>query len=251
MSPNTHTRRRLGRTLPSLQPDRPQTNRTPPELWSIHRSRRDGLWGIILSFPRLFPSVRYVVHVLLSSLPRAEPSRLAWLKRTPIAVAAGRINQNVPRAFPCGGLHVVDRTRWNQRSRPSVTGTQVEPTLLCCTCCLVCQVREVTSCASTSGFTPFMAVPSAGWTVSSCGMQPSRGPTDRWGFPRDDAGRPSDARPVYERTGRESTSCDVGCSGAPRSAQVRRCRGVWRPRWVPYMSLMVPSRQHRAHPLSG
>lgn len=35
--------------------------------------------------------------MLLSSLPRAEPSRLAWLKRNPIAVAAGRINQNVPR----------------------------------------------------------------------------------------------------------------------------------------------------------
>jgi hypothetical protein len=32
--------------------------------------------------------------VLLSGLPRAEPSRLAWLKRTPIAVVSGRINQN-------------------------------------------------------------------------------------------------------------------------------------------------------------
>ena len=32
--------------------------------------------------------------MLLSGLPRAEPSRLAWLKRTPIAVVSGRINQN-------------------------------------------------------------------------------------------------------------------------------------------------------------
>jgi hypothetical protein len=33
--------------------------------------------------------------VLLSSAPRAYPSRLAWLKRTPIAVPAGRINRIV------------------------------------------------------------------------------------------------------------------------------------------------------------
>jgi hypothetical protein len=38
--------------------------------------------------------------VLLSSLPRAEPSRLAWLKRNPIAVAAGRINQNFSDKIP-------------------------------------------------------------------------------------------------------------------------------------------------------
>ena len=151
MSPNTHTRRRLGRTLPSLQPDRPQTNRTPPELWSIHRSRRDGLWGIILSFPRLFPSVRYVVHVLLSSLPRAEPSRLAWLKRNPIAVAAGRINQNVPRYKVPGWytlLIVPDGISGADRVSPGYSGRSH----YAYSCCLVCQVREVTLRSVRIGF---------------------------------------------------------------------------------------------------
>ena len=32
--------------------------------------------------------------MLLSSMPRAEPSRLAWLSQTLIAMASGRINQN-------------------------------------------------------------------------------------------------------------------------------------------------------------
>ena len=32
--------------------------------------------------------------MLLSSMPRSCTSRLAWLNRTPIAVASGRINQN-------------------------------------------------------------------------------------------------------------------------------------------------------------
>ena len=32
--------------------------------------------------------------MLLSSTPRSETSRLAWLSQTPIAVASGRINQN-------------------------------------------------------------------------------------------------------------------------------------------------------------
>ena len=34
-----------------------------------------------------------VIHVLLSSMPSSESSRLAWLNRTPKAVASGRINQ--------------------------------------------------------------------------------------------------------------------------------------------------------------
>ena len=33
--------------------------------------------------------------MLLSRQPRAEPSRLAWLNRIPIAVASGRINRNL------------------------------------------------------------------------------------------------------------------------------------------------------------
>ena len=33
--------------------------------------------------------------MLLSRLPRAEPSRLAWLSRIPIAVTSGRINRNL------------------------------------------------------------------------------------------------------------------------------------------------------------
>jgi hypothetical protein len=61
---------------------------------TIKRSSIDGLWGIVLSFPRLSPTQGQVVRVLLSSPPRAEPSRLAWIKRTPIAVASGRINQS-------------------------------------------------------------------------------------------------------------------------------------------------------------
>jgi hypothetical protein len=60
----------------------------------MRHSSSHGLWGISLSFPRLFPTLGHVHHVLLSGLPRAEPSRLAWLKRTPIAVVSGRINQN-------------------------------------------------------------------------------------------------------------------------------------------------------------
>ncbi|MDI3502949.1 MAG: hypothetical protein PWR09_1075 [Archaeoglobi archaeon] len=53
------------------------------------------LWGISPSFPGLSPTRGQVVHVLLSRAPRAEPSRLAWLSRTPIAVASGRINQGL------------------------------------------------------------------------------------------------------------------------------------------------------------
>ncbi len=51
------------------------------------------LWGIIPSFPGLSPTRGQIIRVLLSSAPRAYPSRLAWLKRTPIAVPAGRINR--------------------------------------------------------------------------------------------------------------------------------------------------------------
>ena len=82
------------RPLPSLQPDRPQSNPKAPEFSSRSHSRAPELWGIILSFPRLSPTLGHVLHVLLSGLPRAEPSRLAWLRRIPIAVVSGRINQN-------------------------------------------------------------------------------------------------------------------------------------------------------------
>ena len=60
----------------------------------MRHSSAHGLWGLSLSFPRLSPTLGQVLHVLLSGLPRAEPSRLAWLKRIPIAVVSGRINQN-------------------------------------------------------------------------------------------------------------------------------------------------------------
>ena len=43
------------RSITPLRPDTPQTHPTPPELSTTHRSRRSGLWGIILSFPRLSP----------------------------------------------------------------------------------------------------------------------------------------------------------------------------------------------------
>ena len=56
-------------------------------------SRSHDLRGIILSFPRLSPTIGHVVHVLLSSPPRLL-SRLACLNRIPIAVAAGRINRS-------------------------------------------------------------------------------------------------------------------------------------------------------------
>ena len=80
-------------TLHPLQPDTPQAHPMPPGLSSTHRSRRSGLWGIVLSFPRLSPSIGQVTHVLLSSMPSSESSRLACLNRTPIAVASGRINR--------------------------------------------------------------------------------------------------------------------------------------------------------------
>ncbi len=69
MSPNTRTRRWLEGTLHPLRPDTPQAHPMPPELSSTHRSRRGELWGIILSFPRLFPSIGQVTHVLLSGTP--------------------------------------------------------------------------------------------------------------------------------------------------------------------------------------
>ena len=64
-----------------------------------HSSIHD-LWGIMLSFPRLSPTLGQIVRVLLSSMPRAEPSRLACLKRIPIAVIAGRINRNLQLKLP-------------------------------------------------------------------------------------------------------------------------------------------------------
>ena len=57
-------------------------------------SRSHDLWSIILNFPRLSPTSGYVIHVLLSSPPSPEDSRLACLNRIPIAVAAGRINRS-------------------------------------------------------------------------------------------------------------------------------------------------------------
>ena len=46
-----------------LLPDTPQAHPVPPGLSSTHRSRRSGLWGIVLSFPRLSPSTGQVTHV--------------------------------------------------------------------------------------------------------------------------------------------------------------------------------------------
>ena len=93
-TPIARTRRRLVGPLHPLLPDRPQTHPWAPELWAWAPSSSLSLWGIILSFPRVSPSQGQVVRVLLSRAPRAEPSRLACLKRTPIAVAAGRINRS-------------------------------------------------------------------------------------------------------------------------------------------------------------
>lgn len=72
---------------------RPILERLSISAW-VHSSL-PGPWGISPSFPGLFPSRGQVVHVLLSSPPRAEPSRLTWLNRIPIAVASGRINRNL------------------------------------------------------------------------------------------------------------------------------------------------------------
>lgn len=57
-------------------------------------SNKHPLWCISPSFPGVFTTLGQVNHVLLSSMPRAEPSRLAWLSQTLIAMASGRINQN-------------------------------------------------------------------------------------------------------------------------------------------------------------
>ena len=62
-------------------------------LSATHRSRRSDPWGIVLTFARLSPSTGQVIHVLLSGMPRILFSRLAWLNRTPTAVASGRINR--------------------------------------------------------------------------------------------------------------------------------------------------------------
>jgi hypothetical protein len=80
--------------LHPLQPDRPQTHPRAPEFSAWEHSSFPGLWGIILSFPRLSPTRGQVIRVLLSRQPRSCTSRLAWLKRIPIAVPSGRINQN-------------------------------------------------------------------------------------------------------------------------------------------------------------
>ena len=80
--------------LHPLQPDRPQTHPRAPEISAWEHSSFPGLWGIILSFPRLSPARGQIIRVLLSRQPRSCTSRLAWLNRIPIAVPSGRINQN-------------------------------------------------------------------------------------------------------------------------------------------------------------
>ena len=65
------------------------------------------------------------------------------------------------------------------------------------------------------------------------------------------AGKSAEARLVYECTGLHEAANCVVVFGARDRREVRRCRGVWRPRWVPYMSLGVPSRQHHARPPIG
>ena len=57
-------------------------------------SRSHDLSPIIISFPIVLVALGHVLHVLLSSPPRPEASRLACLNRIPIAVAAGRINRS-------------------------------------------------------------------------------------------------------------------------------------------------------------
>ena len=57
-------------------------------------SRSHDLSPIIISFPIVLVALGHVLHVLLSSSPRPEASRLACLNRIPIAVAAGRINRS-------------------------------------------------------------------------------------------------------------------------------------------------------------
>ena len=56
-------------------------------------SSRGGPSGLSPSFPGVPRTLGQVIHVLLSRPPRPKISRLAWLNRTPIAVASGRINQ--------------------------------------------------------------------------------------------------------------------------------------------------------------
>lgn len=57
-------------------------------------SRSHDISPIIISFPIVLVALGHVLHVLLSSPPRPEASRLACLNRIPIAVAAGRINRS-------------------------------------------------------------------------------------------------------------------------------------------------------------
>ena len=60
----------FGRPLPYQQPNPPRTHPKAPELWAKEPSSIHCLWGIVLSFPRLFPALGQIIHVLLSLTPR-------------------------------------------------------------------------------------------------------------------------------------------------------------------------------------
>ena len=162
--------------------------------------------------------------MLLSSLPRAEPSRLAWLKRTPIAVAAGRINQNLPwraRRGLQGHTHLLTPTKEIGGADRVSPGHKVWPTLLWFAVSYLRYVRSRHP-RGVPVFTPIMIVPPGGWTISSFGMQPSRGPTDRCGFLRAAQRVPAMPGPYWCATARLAL-CVVIAIG------LRRCRMALRP----------------------
>ena len=82
-------------------------------------SRSHDLSPIIISFPIVLVALGHVLHVLLSSPPRPEASRLACLNRIPIAVAAGRINRSQIRNWQFTMFHRCPAKRHTQSNDPS------------------------------------------------------------------------------------------------------------------------------------